>query len=43
MMNMAIVRMYADMVKDGRRKIEDVPEKYRAEVQAFLNKEAAGK
>ena len=33
------VRMYADMVKDGRRTIEQVPEKYRAEVKALLEKE----
>lgn len=31
------VRMFADMVADGRRKLEDVPEKYRAEVKALLD------
>lgn len=33
------IRMYADMVKDGRRTLEQIPEKYRADVKAFLNKE----
>ena len=37
------VRMFADMVKDGRRKIDEVPEKYRAEVKALLEKEGEAK
>ena len=36
------VRMYADMVKDGRRTLEQVPAKYRAEVKALLEKEEGG-
>ena len=36
------VRMYADMVRDGRRTLETVPEKYRAEVKALLEKEKEG-
>ena len=36
------VRMYADMVKDGRRTLEQVPAKYRAAVKALLDKEKEG-
>ncbi len=36
------VRMFADMVADGRRKLEEVPAKYRAEVKALLDKKEGG-
>jgi len=29
--------MYYKLIKDGRRTIEHVPEKYKVEVQALLN------
>jgi hypothetical protein len=32
-----MVEMYLKLVKEGRRTIEQVPEKYRADVQALLN------
>lgn len=36
------VRMFADMVADGRRTIEQVPEKYRAAVKALLDSKKEG-
>lgn len=32
-----IVKLYAKLVKDGVKKLEEVPEKIRAEVEAMLN------
>lgn len=32
----AIVKVYADLVRAGRRKIEGVPEDIRADVEAIL-------
>ena len=36
------VRMYEDMVRDGRRTLEQVPEKYRTAVKTLLEKEEGG-
>lgn len=36
------VRLYADLVREGRRQIDEVPAKYRAEVKKLLA-EAGGK
>ena len=33
----AAVRLYVRLVKAGRREMDDVPEKYRADVQAKLD------
>lgn len=35
--NMPLIRTYAASVKKGNRTIEQVPEKYRADVQAILD------
>lgn len=35
-----MVEMYYKLVKDGRRTIEQVPEKYRSEVQSLLDTNA---
>jgi hypothetical protein len=35
----AVVSLYFKLVKEGRRTIEQVPEKFRAEVQALLDVE----
>ena len=32
-----IVAVYADLVRKGKKTIDDVPEKIRAEVEALLN------
>lgn len=32
-----MVELYFKLVREGRRTIEQVPEKFRAEVQALLN------
>ena len=37
------VRLYADLVRSGRRKITEVPTKYQAEVKKLLATEAGGK
>ena len=29
--------VYADLIRQGKKKIDDVPEKIRAEVEALLN------
>lgn len=34
-----MIRFYKDVVKKGLRTIEEVPEKYRADVQALLESE----
>ncbi len=34
-----MVQLYYTLVKEGRRTIEQVPERYRAEVQAMLDAE----
>lgn len=36
-MSSAMVKVYANLVKRGMKKLEDVPEKLRAEVEAELN------
>ena len=33
------IRLYADMVRDGRKNLEQVPEKYRKQVKELLEKE----
>ena len=33
--------VYADLIRKGKKKIDDVPEKIRAEVEALLNAQAA--
>lgn len=33
----AIVRLYASLVKAGRRTVDKVPEKYRQDVQDYLD------
>lgn len=33
--------VYADLIRKGKKTIEDVPEKIRAEVEALLNAQAA--
>ena len=33
--------VYADLIRKGRKTIDDVPEKLRAEVEALLNAQAA--
>ena len=33
--------VYADLIRMGKKKIDDVPEKIRAEVEALLNAQAA--
>ena len=33
--------VYADLIRKGKKTIEDVPEKIRAEVEAILNAQAA--
>ena len=33
--------VYADLIRKGKKKIEEVPEKIRAEVEALLNAQAA--
>ena len=33
--------VYADLIRKGKKKIDDVPEKSRAEVEALLNAQAA--
>ena len=38
--NWPLIRTYAASVKKGNRTIEQVPEKYRADVQALLNGDA---
>ena len=38
---MAIAKTYADLIRKGKKTIEEVPEKIRAEVEALLNAEAA--
>ena len=35
--NWPLLRIYAAVVEKGRRTIEQVPEKYRADVQAIIN------
>jgi hypothetical protein len=32
-----MVMVYADLIRKGRKTIDDVPEKLRAEVEALLN------
>ena len=32
--------VYADLIRKGKKKIDDVPEKIRAEVEALLNAQA---
>lgn len=34
---MAIAKTYADLIRKGKKTIEEVPEKIRAEVEALLN------
>ena len=36
-----MIELYFTLVKEGRRTIEQVPERYRAEVQAMLDVEMA--
>lgn len=36
-----IVTVYADLIRKGKKTIEEVPEKIRAEVEALLNAQAA--
>jgi hypothetical protein len=36
-----MVELYYTLVKEGRRTIEQVPERYKADVQAMLNAEGA--
>lgn len=36
-----MVRLYARLVEEGIRRIEEIPEKYRAEVQQIISKEEA--
>ena len=38
---MAIAKTYADLIRKGKKTIEEVPEKIRAEVEALLNAQAA--
>ena len=33
--------VYADLIRKGKKKIDDVPEKIRAEVEALLNAQVA--
>ena len=33
------IRLYADMVRDGRRKLETIPSKYREQVKNLIEKE----
>ena len=35
-----MAKVYADLIKKGFKKIEDVPEKIRAQVEEFLNNES---
>ncbi|MBQ9364856.1 MAG: hypothetical protein IJT82_03680 [Schwartzia sp.] len=35
--NWPMIRMYANLVKHGRRTLEEVPKKYRDDVEAYLN------
>ncbi len=35
--NQALVRMYVNLIDNGRREIEDVPKAYQAAVQAELD------
>lgn len=37
-----MAQLYYTLVKEGRRTIEQVPERYRAEVQAMLDAEMVG-
>lgn len=34
-----MAKVYRDLIKKGLRQIEDVPEKYKADVQALLESE----
>lgn len=33
------IRLYADMVRDGRKKLEEIPSKYREQVKNLIEKE----
>lgn len=37
-----MIELYYTLIKEGRRTIEQVPERYRAEVQAMIDAEMAG-
>lgn len=36
-----MAKVYANLIRNGKKKIEEVPEKIRAEVEAILNAQAA--
>ena len=36
-----MAKVYADLIRKGKKTIEEVPEKIRAEVEALLNAQAA--
>ena len=36
-----MAKVYANLIRNGKKKIEEVPEKIRAEVEALLNAQAA--